>query len=115
MEIALRRLEGVDKISISIPNQTFEVTYKPGSSFRPWDLRDAVAKAEVDVVRFTISARGQVKVENSQRYFLAGKDKFLLQGPSRVPVGVPLSVVGTVDDTKEPFQLRIRDFQPLKK
>ena len=31
MEIALRRLEGVDKISISISEQRFQVTYKSGA------------------------------------------------------------------------------------
>ena len=114
MEIAMRRLEGVDKISISISKQTFEVSFKPGSSFRPWDLRDAVAKAEVDVVKFYVSARGQVKLENSKRYFLAGRDKFLLPDSPKVPVGVMLSVVGSVDDSQEPFQLRIQDFKPLR-
>lgn len=114
MEIALRRLEGVDKISISISEQTFQVTYKPGSTFQPWDLRDAVAKAEVEVVRFYISARGQVKQENGKRFFLAGKDKFLLVDSAKVPTGVPLTIMGIVDDSAEPFQLKIRDFKPLK-
>ena len=45
MEIALRRLDGVDKISISISEQRFQVTYKAGASFQPWDIREAVAKA----------------------------------------------------------------------
>ncbi len=49
MEIALRRLEGVDKISISMSEQRFQVTYKSGARFQPWDIRDAVARAEVEV------------------------------------------------------------------
>lgn len=85
MEIALRRLEGVDKISISISEQRFQVTYKPGASFQPWDIRDAVAKAEVEVVQFRISARGRVQQQGERRFLVAGKDKLLLVASPKIP------------------------------
>src|SRR2546425_6012006 len=78
MEIALRRLDGVDKISISVSEQRFQVTYKSGASFQPRDIRDAVGKAGVEVVRFRIIARGRVHEEGGKRFFVASKDKFLL-------------------------------------
>lgn len=115
MEIALRRLEGVTKISISISNQTFEVSYKPGTRFRPQDLREAVAQAEVGVVRFHIIARGEVQEEAGKRFFLAGKDKFLLLDAAKLPLGTLLSIRGTVDDSSEPFQLKVTEFKPLSK
>ena len=114
MEIALRRLDGVDKISISISEQRFLVTYKPGASFQPWDIRDAVGKAEVEVVRFRISARGRVHEEAGKRFFVAGKEKFLLVVSPEIPFEGPVSIEGTVDDSAEPLRLKVLQFKPLK-
>ena len=114
MEIALRRLDGVDKISISISEQRFQVTYKSGASFQPWDIREAVVKAEVAVVRFLIVARGHVHEEGGKRFFVAGKDKFLLAASPKIPSEGTISIEGTVDDSAEPLQLQISQFKPLK-
>jgi|SRR5919108_2485105 hypothetical protein len=114
MEVALRRLDGVDKVSISISEQRFQLTYKPGSTFQPWDIRDAVAKAEVEVVQFRISARGRVQEERGKLFFVAGKEKFLLVASSKIPSAGPVSVEGAVDDSAEPLQLKVLKFNPLK-
>src|SRR5437879_3481695 len=112
MEIALRRLEGVNKISISISEQRFQVTYKSGASFQPWDIRDAVAK--VEVVRFRITARGRVHEEGRKRFFVAGKDKFLLVASPKISTEGLISLEGTVDDSTEPLQLKVLQFKSLK-
>src|SRR5439155_6898822 len=78
MEIALRRLDGVDKISISVSEQRFQVTYKSGASFQLELMRDAEGKAGVEVVRFRIIARGRDHDEGGKGFFLARLDKFLL-------------------------------------
>ena len=114
MEIALRRLDGVDKISISISQQRFQVTYKAGASFQPSDIRDAVAKAEVEVVRFRIIARGRVHEEGAKRVFVAGKDKFLLPASPKIPSEQPISIEGMVNDSAEPLQLKVLQFKLLK-
>lgn len=114
MEIALRRLEGVDKVAISIQRQQFVVLYKPGTSFQPKDLRAAVAEAQVSVVRFQIQARGQVKNEAGKPFFVAGKDKFLLVNPPKMPTDTPLLIGGDiVNDKVTPLQLKVVDFRPL--
>ena len=114
MEIALRRLAGVDKISISISEQRFQVTYKSGASFQPWDIRDAVAKAEVEVLRFRITARGRIHEEAGKRFFVAGKDKFLLVASPKILSEGSISIEGTVDDSAEPLQLKVLQFKPFK-
>jgi hypothetical protein len=113
MEIALRRLEGVDKISISMSEQRFQVTYKSGARFQPWDIRDAVARAEVEVVRFRITARGRVHEEGGKRFFVAGKDKFLLVASPQISSEKPISIDGTVDDSSEPLKLKVVQFKPV--
>jgi len=112
METALRRLEGVDKISISVSEQKFQVTLKPGATFHPADIRAAVGKAGVKVVRFRIDARGRVQEEGGKRYFLAGEDKFLLAGTAKFPDG-SVSIEGTVDDAAAPWELKIIKSKPL--
>src|SRR5215470_9553339 len=99
MEVALRRLEGVDKISISISRQRFQVTYKPGASFKPSQIRAAVGKADVKVLRFQISARGQVLEQAGKRFFVAGRDRFLLVASPQISSEKPISIEGTVDDS----------------
>ena len=112
METALRRLEGVDKISISVSEQKFQVTLKPGAAFRPADIRAAVGKAGVKVVRFRIEARGRIEEQGGKRYFLAGDDKFLVAVPGKLADG-PVSIEGTVDDAAAPGQLKILKARPV--
>ena len=114
MEIALRRLDGVDKISISISEQRFQVTYKAGASFQPSDIRDAVEKAEVEVIRFRIIARGRVHEERGKQFFVAGKDRFLLVASPKILSAGSISIEGAVDDSAEPLQLKVLQFKPTK-
>ena len=114
METALRRLDGVEKISINMPKQKFQVSYKPGSSFLPRGIRDAVGKAGVTVVQFQITARGHVQAEGTKRFFIAGKNRFSLVDSPQIPPDKPVSVLGTVDDAAEPFLLKVTEFKLLK-
>src|SRR5215510_9454250 len=114
MEIALRRLDGVDKISISISEQRFEVSFKPEASFQPAKIRAAVAQADVKVVRFRINARGRIHNQAGKRYFVAGNDKFLLTGSPVIPSEATLFIMGAVDDSTEPLQLKVLQFKPAK-
>jgi hypothetical protein len=114
MEIALRRLDGVDKISISMSEQRFQVTYKSGASFQPSDIRDAVGRAGVEVVRFRIAARGRIQEEGGKQFFVAGKDRFLLVASPDMPFKGSVSIEGTVDDSARPLQLKVSQFKALK-
>lgn len=113
MEIALKRLDGVDKVTISIQQQALSVTLKPGSRFDPQGIRDAVAQADVSILRFYVEARGQVEQKGDERYFVAGKDRFLLAASRDVPVGKPIWVNALIDDTATPLQMRVNEHKPL--
>ena len=115
MEIALGRLEGVDKVEISVQKQVFAVTYSPESSFQPQDLRTAVATANVRVLRFHVSADGEVQRDGDKHFFVSGKDRFLLvDQPDDLPVATRLTVKGEVDDSTSPFELKLEEFKPLE-
>jgi hypothetical protein len=111
MEITLRRLDGVDKVAISIEKQLFAVTYENGTAFEPEALRQAVAAADVEVIRFHVSARGRIIEEGGRRFLIAGEDRFLLVDSPQVPAGAPIAIMGTVNDSTTPMEIRIDDFQ----
>jgi hypothetical protein len=81
--------------------------------FEPTALREAVGAADVEVVRFHVSARGQVQEDGNQRFFVAGKDRFLLVDSSQVPANVPMGIMGSVNDSRTPMEIQVDDFQLL--
>ncbi len=93
----------------------FAVTYKAGAKFQPQPLRDAVHELGVTVVRFHISARGQVQDEDGKSFFVVGKDRFLVVNSPKLPTDSPIGAVGVVDDSTTPYELKIDDYKPLKK
>ncbi len=113
MEMALRRLDGVDHVAISLQQQAFVVLYAPDSSFQPDDLREAVSQAGVDVVQFHIQAEGKLQKQGDQLIFLSGRDRYRLVDSPEMPLGTVLRVGGDiVDDSKVPYQLKVLDFKP---
>lgn len=116
-EIYLRQLGTIDKIQISKSQEAVMITYKPGSSFQPSDIRAALKKTEVGVTQFQIGARGRVQEQGSKKFFVAGKDKFvLLSAPNspKLPVGSPISIEGVVNDQPNPMELRVMTFKMLQ-
>jgi|SRR5712671_6789504 len=116
-EIYLKRLPNVDKVAISIKNEAVMVSYKAGSTFQPKDLRDVLKKTEVGVTQLQISARGRVQDQAGKRFFVAGKDKFVLisgSNSTQIPLDTPVSVEAIVNDRVDPMELRVMTFKPVE-
>jgi len=112
MEIALRRLEGVDQVAISMEKQEVAVSYKGAASFDPNALREAVGHASVKILRFNIQARGRLQVQGDRQFLIAGKDRFLLVGPPKMPDDQTLLVNGEVlKDAASPMELKVVSFR----
>ena len=115
-EFYLRRLPSIDKVDISLKNEAVMVSYKPGSSFQPKDLREIFQKTDVAVTQMQISARGCVQEQAGKRFFIAGKDKFLLVSAAnspQVPANTPVAVEGVVNDRVDPMELRVMTVKPI--
>jgi hypothetical protein len=115
-EVHLRRIEGVDKISISKSAESVMVSYKPSAPFHPAELRKAVEGLNVAIVQFQVNARGRVLDQNGKQFFVAGKDKFLLTpsaGAPKVPSGTPVIVEAILNDKLNPMELRVLSFKPI--
>src|SRR5437762_744334 len=115
-EFYLRRLPSIDKVDISLKNEAVMVSYKPGSSFQPKDLREIFQKTDVAVTQMQISARGRVQEQAGKRFFIAGKDKFLLVSAAnspQVPTNTPVAVEGVANDRVDPMELRVMTVKPI--
>ena len=116
-ELYLKRLPAVDKVIISMKNEAVMVSYKPNSTFVPKDLRDVLKKTEVGVTQLQISAHGKVQDQAGKKFFIAGKDKFVLiagSNTTQIPTNAPVSVEGIVNDRVDPMELRIMTFKPAE-
>ena len=116
-EFYLRRLPSIDKISISRKNEAVMVSYKPGATFQPKDLREALQKTDVGITQLQISARGRVQEQAGKRFFIAGKDRFLLvSAPNtpQLPSNTPVLIEAVVNDRTDPMELTIMTYKPLQ-
>jgi copper chaperone CopZ len=114
-EIYLRRLAGIDTIKISLTNEAIMVSYKPGAAFQPKDLRDALKKTDVGVLQFQITARGRVLEQGGRRFFVAGRERFVLtSAPDAVqpPANAPVLIEAMLDDRTDPMELKVMTVKP---
>jgi hypothetical protein len=116
-ELYLKRLPSVDKVAISMKNEAVMVSYKAGSTFQPKDLRDVLKKTEVGVTQLQVSARGHVQDQSGKRFFIAGKDKFVLisgANSAQIPLNTAVSIEAVVNDHVDPMELRVMSFKPVE-
>jgi len=116
-EVYLRQLPSVDKIAISRSQEAVMITYKPGASFQPADIRAALKKTEVGAVQMQIGAQGRVQEQSGKQFFVAGNDRFLLvptANSPKVPVGPKVSIEGIVNDQTKPMELRVMTVKALQ-
>lgn len=115
-EIYLRRLAGVDGIKISLSNEAILVSYKPASTFRPKEIRDVLKRTDVGVLQFQITARGRVLEQGGQRFFVAGRDRFLLAAAAdapQPPLGAPVLIEAMLNDLVDPMELKVMTVKPI--
>jgi cation transport ATPase len=116
-EVHLRAIAGVDKVTISKSAESVVVSYKPGALFQPAQIRKAVEGLNVGIAQFQISARGRVQDQSGKRFFVAGRDRFVLTSVAnapKVPSETPVMIEGVLNDRVNPMELRILTFKPVR-
>jgi hypothetical protein len=116
IEVALhRRLEGVATVAISQSRQTVVAEFADGRRpFSPSVFRAAVDESGVEVLTFQIDACGVIEQKESQRWLIAGENRFLLEEGGTAPVEAPVCVSGRLNDRAEPYRLAITAIQPAQ-
>ena len=115
IEFALNKVEGVDRISVSMSKQMVAITFKEGARFTPDKYREAIAKAEVRVKAFNVTMRGMAEQDGEKTYFVSGQNRILMANrPSNVPLGTAVSITAVVDDSTQPYTITsVTDVKPL--
>jgi hypothetical protein len=116
-EYYFKRMDGVDKVTISLSQEAVTLSYKPDSAFDPAAIRRVLKSMEVGVVQLQINARGSVQEQRGKRFFVAGKSKFVLGAAGNapgVPVGTPVSIEAILNDQVNPMEVKILNFNQLK-
>ena len=114
-EVNLRRMTGVDKVTISRSNESIMIAYKPGAPFLPAEIRKVLDPLKVGITQFQISAKGRVQDEGGKQFFVAGKDKFLLTAAAnapKVPSATSVTIEGILNDRQSPMELKVLAFKP---
>ena len=116
-ELSLRRIEGVDKVTISKSNESVMIFYSPGALFQPEEIRRVFEPLRVFIEVFQVRARGQVQEQDGKRFFVAGKDRFVLAasapGAPKVPSGTPVVIEAVLDDQLDPMELTVLTFKTV--
>ena len=113
LEGALRMDESIYKYATSVSKQMFSVIYYAGEKFDPLALRKVANQGEAYVLKFHVSAVGTLEQEGDRRFLVAGPNRFLVIGMDGVPLGIPIGVIGVVEDEEDPMTMKPDDVQFL--
>jgi copper chaperone CopZ len=115
-EVNFKRIPGVDKVKISLSEEAIMLTYKPGATFSTRQIREILKPLDVGVLQFQIGARGRIEEEGGRRFFVAGKDKFLVSENAKshaAPPNAALLIEAILNDRADPMEVRILNFQAV--
>jgi hypothetical protein len=115
-EIYLRRVAGIASITISMSNEAILVSYKPGALFQPNEIRAVLKRTDVGVLQFQLTARGRTLEQGGQRFFVAGRDRFLLAAAAdapQPPLGSPVLIEAMLNDLADPMELKVMTVKPI--
>jgi hypothetical protein len=113
-EIYLRRMTGIEAIKISLSTEAILVSYKPDALFQPHELRDALKKTDVGVLQFQVTARGLMHEQDGRRFFIAGRERFVLipSDATPLPANTPVIVEAILNDQSDPMELKVMTVKP---
>jgi copper chaperone CopZ len=113
-ELNFKRIPGVDKVKISLSQEAIMITYKPGAAFSTQQILDVLKPLDVGVTQLQIGARGRIQQESAQRFFIAGKDRFLIEGhsSSAAPLNSPIRIEAVLKDRTGPMEINILNWAP---
>jgi hypothetical protein len=115
-EMSFRRIPGVDDVKISLSNEAIMLTYKPGTAFDPDGIRKILQQLQVGVNQFQVVVRGQLQEQGGKRWFIGGKDKFVVAetaptAPKLIP-NTPVLIEAILNDKANPMEVKVLNVRP---
>jgi copper chaperone CopZ len=113
-EYYFKRLDGVNKVTISLSQEAITLSYKPGAAFDPAAIRRILKSMEVGVTQFQITAKGRLQQDGGKQFFVAGKNRFALAAAGNAPpAGASASIEAILNDGVTPMEVKILSFKPI--
>lgn len=115
-ELNLKRLAGVDEVTISRSKEAVLISYKPGATFDPDGIRGVLEPLGVGIARVQISARGRAQGQGGKQFFVAGRNKFAVVAAAKappIPSGTLVLIEAVVNERSAPMELTAMTVKPL--
>ena len=115
-EFNLRRLTGIDKVTISRANEAVTISHKPGAMFHLASIREVLEPLGVGIAQVQINVRGRVQEQGEKRFLVAGKNKFAVVAAANspeIPLGTLVLIEAVVNDRSDPIELTVMEVKPL--
>ena len=81
-EVQFRRMEGIERVAISLPKESITLYYKPGAGFSLPAIQSVLEPLKVQILRIRMTARGNVEDgPEDRKTLIAGRNRFLLRLP----------------------------------
>ena len=117
-EVNFRRMAGVEDVKISLSSESITLSYNAGTKFDPKEVRQVLSPLDVGVVLFRVSAQGFVQQRGEKWFLAAGKNEFMI-APAALPSDIdrddPILIEGIINYRKDPMELKIVSWKPLKR
>jgi hypothetical protein len=110
LKASLRRQYDKSTIDVDDDKDTATIHFADNESFSAADFRAAVERVRMRVVTVRLQACGTVDASGGNRWFTAGKSKFLARSDRELPLNEPLCADGTLDTGSDPATFRISAF-----
>src|SRR5215471_11163124 len=68
-EYYFKRMDGIDKVTISLSQESITLSYKPDATFDPAAIRRVLKSMEVGVTQLQINAQGRAQEQGGKRFF----------------------------------------------
>jgi len=86
-EFQFRRMEGISKVTISLPKESITLKYQANTWFSLQSIQAVLEPLHVQVLRIRVEARGRIEIGSEGKKFLvAGRNRF----PVRLPAGTAM-------------------------
>ena len=108
---SLRRQFDKADVKVDDEQDTATVKFDAGQDFSEKAFRQAATEVRMRVISYKLQACGRVETKDSERWLVAGSNRFLVRSSQEIPVGQPLCLDGTLTTGSGPSTFEVATFE----
>ena len=110
-EVQFRRMEGVGKVTISLPKESITLYYKPYAGFSVQAVQRVLDPLNVRILRIRITARGRLEDgPEGKKFLVVGRNRLLVRlppGAGEISPGEHVVVEGLLIQSGETMECKV--------